>query len=47
MHLSSQLGFALSYVAFFECDLGEEEGEFKLDFGGEGVLPVRLAGSRV
>ena len=35
-HLLSQLGFALPCVASFECDLGEEEGEFKLNLGGGG-----------
>ena len=36
-HLLSQLGFALPCVASFECDLGEEEGEFELNLaGGEG-----------
>ena len=35
-HLLSQLGFALPCVASFECDLGEEEGEFELNLGGGG-----------
>ena len=33
-HLLSQVRFALSYVAFFECGLEEDEGEFRLELGG-------------
>ena len=45
-HLLSQLGFALPYVASFECDLGEEEGEFELNLAreGGGAAAVRLVG---
>ena len=46
-HLLSQLGFALPYVASFECDLGEEEGEFELNLArararGGGAAAVGL-----
>ena len=37
MHHPSQVEFVLPCVAFFRCDLKEEEeGEFKLELGGGG-----------
>ena len=43
-YLPSQVGFALPCVAFFECDLEEEEVEFELEL--EGVAIVRTIGRR-
>ena len=38
-HHPSQVEFVLSCVAFFECDLEEEdEGEFELELGGVAVV---------
>ena len=41
MHHPSQVEFVLPCVAFFRCDLKEEEeGAFKLELGGGGVAIV-------
>ena len=45
MHHPSQVEFVLPCVAFFRCDLKEEEeGEFKLELGV--VVVVRTSGHR-
>ena len=46
MHHLSQVEFVLLCMAFFRCDLKEEEeGEFKLELGGGGLLLFKRLGT--